>query len=133
VFTPYKNAWLRTVQPFDLRPYPIRKHLEALAPVPQRYRGQLPTLADLGFTATNLAGIAMPTGSDGAHALFDEFLSRIGDYGRRRDFPACGGQAISRFTCASARSRSAHSPAPRMTPCCAAVLRATARPSGSRN
>jgi hypothetical protein len=60
VFTPYKNAWLRTVQPFDLRPYPIRKHLEALAPVPQRYRGQLPTLADLGFTATNLAGSPCP-------------------------------------------------------------------------
>ncbi|UBM10304.1 cryptochrome/photolyase family protein [Cupriavidus metallidurans] len=91
VFTPYKNAWLRTVRPFDLRPYPIGKHLEAIAPVPQRYRGQLPTLADLGFTATNLAGIAMPTGSDGAHALFDEFLSRIGDYGRRRDFPAVRG------------------------------------------
>ncbi|EKZ98493.1 deoxyribodipyrimidine photo-lyase [Cupriavidus sp. HMR-1] len=91
VFTPYKNAWLRTVRPFDLRPYPIGKYLEALAPVPQRYRGQWPTLADLGFTATNLAGIAMPTGSDGAHALFDEFLPRIGDYGRRRDFPAVRG------------------------------------------
>ncbi|WP_441590677.1 cryptochrome/photolyase family protein [Cupriavidus sp. RAF20_2] len=91
VFTPYKNAWLRTVQSFDLRPYPVDKYRHALAPVPAPYRRDLPTLADLGFAPSNLPEIAMPTGSDGAHALFDEFLDRIGDYGHRRDFPALRG------------------------------------------
>jgi deoxyribodipyrimidine photo-lyase len=91
VFTPYKNAWLRTVQPFDLRPYPIDRYLGALAPLPDRYQKPLPTLADLGFTTSNLPDIAMPTGSDGARALFDEFMHRIGDYARRRDIPALRG------------------------------------------
>ncbi|SDC22679.1 deoxyribodipyrimidine photo-lyase type I [Cupriavidus sp. YR651] len=91
VFTPYKNAWLRALRPFDLRPYPVDKYLKALAPVPANHRKALPTLEALGFAPSNLAEVAMPTGSDGAHALFDEFMDRIGDYGRRRDFPALRG------------------------------------------
>ncbi|RZT41324.1 cryptochrome/photolyase family protein [Cupriavidus agavae] len=88
VFTPYKNAWLKTVQPFDLRPYPVEKYLKSLAPVPAAHRHALPTLASLGFAPTNLGEIAMPTGSEGARSLLDDFLKRIGDYGDRRDFPA---------------------------------------------
>jgi len=91
VFTPYKNAWLRTVQPFDLRPYPIDPYLHALAPVPAAYRKPLPTLEQLGFRNSNLAEVAMPTGAAGAQALFEEFTGRIGDYGRRRDYPALRG------------------------------------------
>lgn len=91
VFTPYKNAWLRTVQPFDLHPYPIAPYLHALAPVPAAYRKPVPTLGQLGFCASNLAEIAMPAGASGAQALFDEFANRIGDYGRRRDYPALRG------------------------------------------
>ncbi len=91
VFTPYKNAWLREVRPFDLRPYPVEKYLGALAPVPARYQKALPSLESLGFAPSNLAEIAMPTGSDGAQALFDEFVERMGDYGNRRDFPAVRG------------------------------------------
>ncbi|WP_444633074.1 cryptochrome/photolyase family protein [Cupriavidus oxalaticus] len=91
VFTPYKNAWLRTIQPFDLRPYPINPYLHALAPVPAAYRKPLPTLEQLGFSTSNLAEIAMPTGATGAQALFEEFTGRIGDYGRRRDYPALRG------------------------------------------
>lgn len=91
VFTPYKNAWLRTVQPFDLHPYPIAPYLHALAPVPAAYRKPVPTLGQLGFCASNLAEIALPAGASGAQALFDEFANRIGDYGRRRDYPALRG------------------------------------------
>ncbi|QET02626.1 deoxyribodipyrimidine photo-lyase [Cupriavidus pauculus] len=91
VFTPYKNAWLRTVQPFDLRPYPIEPYLGALAPVPREWQHALPTLKDLGFADSNLAEVAMPTGSEGAHALFEDFLDRIGDYERQRNFPAVRG------------------------------------------
>ncbi|CAG2128728.1 Deoxyribodipyrimidine photo-lyase [Cupriavidus yeoncheonensis] len=91
VFTPYKNAWLRTVRPFDLRPYPIEPYLEALAPPPESLQGPLPSLEALGFAPSNLPDIAMPTGSSGGHALLEEFTSRIGDYGRRRDFPALRG------------------------------------------
>lgn len=91
VFTPYMNAWLHELQPFDLRPYPVDKYLGALAPVPRQYQRTPPMLTDLGFANSNLAEIAMPTGSDGAHALFEEFVDRIGDYGHRRDFPSLRG------------------------------------------
>lgn len=91
VFTPYKNAWLRTVQPFDLRPYLIDPYLQALAPLPQAHRKPVPTLEQLGFRESNLTEIAMPTGASGALALFEEFSNRIGDYGRRRDYPALRG------------------------------------------
>jgi deoxyribodipyrimidine photo-lyase len=91
VFTPYKNAWLRTVRPFYLRPYPVQPYLPALAPLPAAYDHALPTLEALGFAPTNLQELGIPTGSEGAHQLFDDFLTRIDDYQRRRDFPALRG------------------------------------------
>lgn len=91
VFTPYKNAWLKALLPFDLKPYPIEPYLAALAPVPRRYARPLPTLEALGFAPSNLVEIAMPAGSTGAHALFDAFRDRMADYARRRDFPALRG------------------------------------------
>ena len=91
VFTPYKNAWLKTIQPFDLRPYPVEPYLHALAPLPSKRLVPLPSLEDLGFAPSNLAEVAMPTGSSGGQALFEEFTSRMGDYGRRRDYPALRG------------------------------------------
>lgn len=91
VFTPYKNAWLKALRPFDLRPYPVDTYRRALAPVPAAHRKALPTLESLGFAPSNLKDIAMPTGTDGAQALFREFQTRMGDYGQRRDFPALRG------------------------------------------
>ncbi len=90
VFTPYRNAWLKALRPFDLRPYPIEPYLHALAPVPANRRVP-PLLGTLGFAASNLSDIAMPTGASGGQALFEEFTSRMGDYGRRRDYPALRG------------------------------------------
>ncbi len=91
VFTPYKNAWLKALLPFDLRPYPVEPYFSSLSPLPPAYERPLPTLETLGFAPANLAGIAMPTGSAGAHALFDEFCERMDDYARRRDYPALRG------------------------------------------
>ena len=94
VFTPYKNAWLKKVEPYFLKPYPVARHAGALAPVPRAGDGPrfpLPTLADIDFEPTNLHQVKLPTGSTGGQALLTEFLDRIDDYDRSRDFPAVKG------------------------------------------
>ncbi|MBY4898099.1 deoxyribodipyrimidine photo-lyase [Cupriavidus sp. AU9028] len=91
VFSPYKAAWLRTLEPFDLRPYPVQPYLGALAAIPPERQRPLPTLDALGFAATDLPTLPLPTGSDGGQALLDDFLERLPDYARLRDFPAARG------------------------------------------
>lgn len=88
VFTPYKNAWLKKVDDFYLRPYALEKYFSALAPaVPEK----MPSLAELGFEATNLSGLAMPTGAAGAAKLWHDFMPRLERYREARDFPAVKG------------------------------------------
>jgi deoxyribodipyrimidine photo-lyase len=93
VFTPYKNAWLRKVDDFYLRPYPVARHAHPLAPLPAALRQppQVPTLGEIGFEPSNLHSLRLPTGSSGAQTLLDDFLDRIDDYDRARDFPAVKG------------------------------------------
>ncbi|MDW5443577.1 deoxyribodipyrimidine photo-lyase [Polaromonas sp. SM01] len=91
VFTPYKNAWLKKVDDFYLRPYPVRLYGAALAARPLAYRAAVPTLADIGFVASNLATLKIPTGSSGAASLFDDFGKRMGSYHLTRDYPAVKG------------------------------------------
>ena len=91
VYTPYKNAWLKKVDDFYLRPYPVAQYAEALAPRPEPERKAVPSLAGLGFEPTNLSDIDIPPGMQGGNALFEEFFDRIDDYGRTRDFPAVHG------------------------------------------
>ena len=91
VFTPYKNAWLKKVDAFYLQPYPIEKYADALAPLPAAQSAEVPSLAALGFAATNLKTLKIPTGSTGGTQLFDDFLSRMNDYGDTRNFPAVKG------------------------------------------
>jgi deoxyribodipyrimidine photo-lyase len=88
VFTPYKNAWLKKVDGFYLRAYPVAKYADRLAPPPQP---GVPSLATLGFETTNLRELEIPTGMSGAQRLFRDFLDRIGAYHERRDFPAAKG------------------------------------------
>ncbi|HEY4370386.1 MAG TPA: deoxyribodipyrimidine photo-lyase [Burkholderiales bacterium] len=89
VFTPYKNAWLKKLDNFTLRAYPSEHYLDHLAkPV---HAGEMPTLDALGFAATNLHELQIPPGSEGAGAMFDEFLDHIGRYREARDFPAVRG------------------------------------------
>jgi deoxyribodipyrimidine photo-lyase len=91
VFTPYKNAWLRKVDDFYLRPYPVQNHGAALATLPADYRTGVPALEDIGFAPTNLAELKIPTGSLGGSHLFDDFMARIDQYHATRDFPAVKG------------------------------------------
>ncbi|MEP6964693.1 MAG: deoxyribodipyrimidine photo-lyase, partial [Polaromonas sp.] len=91
VFTPYKNAWLRKVDAFYVKPWPVGKYANALAVVPVSEVGAVPSLADLGFEKTNLSTLKIPTGSQGGKALFDEFLDRMTHYKEWRNYPAVRG------------------------------------------
>jgi len=91
VFTPYKNAWLRKLEPYFVKAYPVAAHAAALAPVPAGVAATLPSLEAMGFERSNLHALKIPVGERGAQALLDDFLPRIDEYGRTRDFPAVKG------------------------------------------
>lgn len=88
VFTPYKNAWLRKVDEFYLSSYPVERHAQALAK--SELAVGVPSLEDIGFEPAGLIA-HVGQGSRGAEALLDDFLDRIADYDRKRDFPAAKG------------------------------------------
>jgi deoxyribodipyrimidine photo-lyase len=90
VFTPYKNAWLKKVEPFFLKAYPVARHAGALAPRPADQPG-VPSLQDIGFEATNLHQLKLPSGPAGAQELLADFLDRIDGYDEARNFPAVKG------------------------------------------
>ena len=91
VFTPYKNAWLKKVDDFYLSSYETEKYAGALAEKPATHRQGVPALETLGFSKTNLQLLKIPTGSTGGAQLVADFLQRIDDYQRTRDFPAVKG------------------------------------------
>ena len=91
VFTPYKNAWLRKVNDFYVRAYPVERYAAHLAPRPPALRQPVPRLSDIDFETTNLAELHIPCGETGAQSLLADFLGRIDAYGQRRDFPAVKG------------------------------------------
>ncbi|MFN5049210.1 cryptochrome/photolyase family protein [Roseateles sp.] len=86
VFTPYKNAWLKKVDEFYLRAYPVARYAEALAP--HALAQGVPSLADIGFQD---AGLAEHLAADKAETLLEDFLQRIDRYDQARDFPAVKG------------------------------------------
>lgn len=86
VFTAYRNAWLKAFTPFHVQAYPVEKYAAALAPKPAGER--MPTLSEIGFEATNLADLPLPTGMAGGRALFADFLGRMAAYRQARDYPA---------------------------------------------
>jgi deoxyribodipyrimidine photo-lyase len=92
VFTPYKAAWLKKLNDYYLKPYPVAHHAGALAALPAAQTRTLPTLAEIGFEASNLHALKLPSGSAGALELLDDFLDqRIDRYHETRDFPAIKG------------------------------------------
>ena len=91
VFTPYKNAWLRWLQPEQLQAHEVAQHAAALAPLSASQALTMPSLATLGFIPSKLGELRLPTGSSGAQALLDDFLQRIGAYADTRDLPAVKG------------------------------------------
>ena len=88
VFTPYKQAWLRKLDDFQLKAYPTRRYAASFAPAPQ---ATLPSLDDLGFQPTNLTQLRILPGSEGAATLLEDFLQRIDHYDHAREFPAVKG------------------------------------------
>ncbi|MDT9001186.1 deoxyribodipyrimidine photo-lyase [Paucibacter sp. APW11] len=88
VFTPYKNAWLKKIDPFYLKAYPVLRHAGALAD--HALAQGVPTLAEIGFEPTDLHA-SLRGGSGPAEALLAEFLQRIDRYDEARDFPALRG------------------------------------------
>ncbi len=88
VFTPYKNAWLKKLTDFQLKPYPIEKYAAKFTKPAKP--AALPSLEELGFQRTNLKPL-MPCGMSGAAKLRNEFLKRIADYKEARDFPSVKG------------------------------------------
>jgi deoxyribodipyrimidine photo-lyase len=91
VFTPYKNAWLRKVNDFYLKAYPVERYAQHLAPRPEALRQPVPALQDMDFESTNLPSLHIPTGESGAQTLLADFLHRIDEYEARRNFPAVKG------------------------------------------
>lgn len=99
VFTPYKNAWLKTLQPYHLKAYPVERYAQTLAPLPAlpealghtTVHTGVPSLQAMGFEPTNLRELHIRTGSRGAKALVEDFASRIELYNQTRDFPAVKG------------------------------------------
>ena len=112
VFTPYKNAWLAKVDPYYLKPYPVASHAEGLSARPEPLRSAVPQLEQLGFEATNLAELPIPTGASGARLLFDDFVERITRYRDARDYPAIRGPSYLsvhlRFGTVSIRALAGH-------------------------
>ncbi len=91
VFTPYRNAWLRKLEPFFVEAYPVDRHAASLAAPPAGIAADMPTLEAIGFERSNLHELRIPTGSVGAQAMLADFLPRIDAYGDTRNFPAVKG------------------------------------------
>ena len=113
VFTPYRNTWLKHLEPSMLAAQPVASAAGALAPwpiglitTPRPAADQArasdaesdfglwagpPGLEAIGFRPTNLKELGVVPGEAGAQALFEAFTHRIGDYRRHRDFPAIRG------------------------------------------
>jgi len=89
VFTPYKNAWLKRLEAFYVKPYPVEKHQTRLAKASSAKA--MPTLQELGFEPTNLGQLSLPTGASGGASLFAAFVQRIDRYAETRDFPGIKG------------------------------------------
>ena len=88
VFTPYKNAWLRTLTPFDVKAYPVDAYSSAFARSPSRIPSEMPSLESMGFRRTNLKQLGVRAGMSGGAGLLADFKERIEGYRDVRDFPA---------------------------------------------
>ncbi len=88
VFTPYKNAHLKKLDDFYLKPYSVDSYIHNLAKIE---RSELISLESMGFARTNLANMRLPTGMSGGAQLFTDFEARMYQYKDARNFPAVKG------------------------------------------
>ena len=88
VFTPYKNAHLKKLDDFYLKPYPVDTYMHKLAKVAP---SALISLEAMGFARSNLSEMRLPTGMSGGKQLFEDFEDRMHQYRDARNFPAVKG------------------------------------------
>ncbi len=92
VFSPYKNAHLKKLDDFYLKPYPVDSYIQNLAQTGEKFAPtDMPSLEAIGFDRTNLSAMRLPTGMQGGKQLFEEFTDRMHQYKDARDFPAVKG------------------------------------------
>ena len=94
VFTPYKNAWLKKLNPSDLEPFVCDLSNAGLqgryAPIPKSIDTGIPSLESMGFRPTGIEKY-LPPSQRGAELFLSDFLKRIDQYNIGRDFPATKG------------------------------------------
>jgi len=86
VFTPYKNAWLKKLEPFFLQAYPTQRYSGNLARAAGNAR--VYSLEDIGFRHAGLQALNISGGAGAAQKLFADFQARMSWYRDIRDFPA---------------------------------------------
>ena len=91
VFTPYMRAWRARLADAPVASHDCSRLGKALAARPAHYSVPVPELPRLGFAATNLRQLKIPTGMSGAAQLLDDFWDRMDTYDETRNFPAVKG------------------------------------------
>ncbi len=91
VFTPYLRAWLARLENDGLARPDTELPGQRLAERPPQYASGVPTLADIGFQASNLQQLGIRCGMSGAMQLLEDFFPRLTHYQEWRDFPAIKG------------------------------------------
>jgi deoxyribodipyrimidine photo-lyase len=91
VFTPYLRAWLAKLGTDALPLHTLPAHCLQLMARPAAYAAEVPTLESMGFAATNLKNLSIPTGLSGGTQLLDDFVARMDRYDETRNFPAVKG------------------------------------------
>ena len=92
VFTPFKNAWLKKLQPAEhLAAWPCDGLPGRLAARPSNMRQPPPTPTDIGFEPSNLSALPVVCGAPGAQLALADFVNRIDHYEDTRNFPAVKG------------------------------------------
>jgi deoxyribodipyrimidine photo-lyase len=88
VFTPYKNAYLKKLNDFYLKPYQTDLYFERLAKPESTL---LLSMEAIGFESAQIEKLKLPTGMSGGKTLLNDFVSRMSRYHETRDFPAVKG------------------------------------------
>jgi len=92
VFTPYKNAWLKKLQPAEhLAAWPCTGLAGRLGERPSQLRQTVPHCSDIGFAPSNLADLPVVCGAQGGQQGLADFVTRIDRYEETRNFPAVKG------------------------------------------
>ena len=91
IFTPYKNAWLKKLDSFYSKAYPVGRYLNHLAPMPPQ---ALIRREKMGLSRPPSGVLGIQPGSMGAQRQFEDFIERMNCYKTTRDFPMLNGSSL---------------------------------------